>query len=81
MCAAVFAIDGAGNHNVSRPLRVCYDQGGGKCAAYQGHASNFGALPDCGMSACTPGVRLNFKDMNGKWHRDDPFPSLTQRAN
>jgi hypothetical protein len=33
-CFVVVAVDNAGNHNVSAPLRLCIDRGGGLCNAW-----------------------------------------------
>jgi hypothetical protein len=72
ICVAVRARDNVGNHNVSRPLRLCLDQNGtGSCDAslYKGHASNPTLLPDCtgtlrngqpdGSTPCQPAVKFN----------------------
>jgi hypothetical protein len=60
-CFVVVAKDKSGNHNVSPPLRVCINRGGGMCSAWPP-----GSLPDCTgtyskatmmttATACTPG--------------------------
>jgi hypothetical protein len=41
-CAAVTAVDVAGNPSVSAPLRVCIDRGGAACASWP-----TSSLPDC----------------------------------
>jgi hypothetical protein len=41
-CLVTVARDRVGNHNVSPPLRVCIDRGGGACNSW-----NPNALPDC----------------------------------
>jgi len=43
-CLAVRAMDYAGNINVTPPIRVCIDRGGGKCTA---GLWNAGTYPDC----------------------------------
>lgn len=76
LCAAVVAYDVAGNRNVSRPLRLCYDNGGGQCRDYVRHGGvpNLNNLPDCGMAACKPGVQRNAM-VQGNSVREDPFVS------
>ena len=44
-CISVVATDLAGNSNVSPPMRVCIDRGGGKCNAWD--PNNPATWPDC----------------------------------
>ena len=39
-CVIARAVDNAGNQNVSYPLHICVDRGGGKCAAFAPNATD-----------------------------------------
>lgn len=54
-CVIALATDVAGNTNVSYPLHICIDRGGGKCAGYTPSAAACTGVWDKAMQQVTPG--------------------------